>query len=100
MGQVVVDMNEARRIQEAIDRPKPRGTVLEFARRMHDKLRTEFPGLILEIREVDTHGYGDIAYDIIVKNKLEEIKSFLADEELRLGIEQGILVINFVSDKA
>jgi len=97
MGQVAVDLKETKSILEAFDMSKPRSIVQEFAGQMHKRLQDAFPGLIAEIRETDSYGHGDIAYEIVVRGNIEEIKDFLYDEELKLAIKHGITVLNFVS---
>jgi hypothetical protein len=99
MEYIRVGQEATRRVLEAIERPKSREFVLSLAEPLMERLKTEFPGLILEIKETDAEGYGDIAYRIKVKGKLQEVKDFLADEKMRLGIEHGVTILTFVSDK-
>lgn len=73
--------------------------MLSLAEPLLEKLKDQFPDLILEIKETDTYGYGDIAYDIKIKDKGQEIRDFLADEELMLGIEHGVTILTFVSEE-
>ena len=98
MGRIIIDHEECKRIQEAIDRPKSREFVLSLAEPLIEKLKARFPDLIMDIQETDTYGYGDIAYHIKVKDKWQEISDFLAGEELELGIEHGVRIITFISE--
>ncbi|MGQ9627317.1 MAG: hypothetical protein ACUVV0_10500, partial [Anaerolineae bacterium] len=98
-GQIKIDEETTRRILEALDRPKSREFVLSLAEPLLEKLKDQFPDLILKIKETDTYGYVDIAYDIKIKDKGQEIRDFLADEELMLGIEHGVTILTFVSEE-
>ncbi len=98
MGRIRIDEEETRRILEAIDRPKSREFVLSLAEPLLEKLKARFPDQILEVSETDSEGYGDIAYRVRIKGRREEISSFLAGEELMLGIEHGVRIIAFISE--
>ncbi len=98
MGRIIVDHEESRRIQEAIDRPKSREFVLSLAEPLLEKVKAAFPDQILEVFETDSEGYGDIAYRLKVKDKWQEISDFLAGEELMLGIEHGVTILFFINE--
>ncbi|HFD38735.1 MAG TPA: hypothetical protein ENJ31_02625 [Anaerolineae bacterium] len=93
-----VDPQSTKRVLDLLDKPKPPELVYTLGESFVERLRRRFPNRVVEVQREDAYGQGDIAYRVRVRGQADDIEDFLADEELKIGLEHGVTVLTFVSD--